>query len=168
MPKMNTIEQRAVGVCNLDEHNEARIERNLFNANGTTWEALRFCKNKDGQHNRVHLVLDENKFVELFEDAIKNGVFHQHTIGSFEDGLGAPRPVPGGDRNRYPMEHSLKTLMKNSMVRIPREAFHRFVGMGRPGGSQGSIGTKPLPGHMPRQPSRSGAPLRRILFWTRR
>jgi hypothetical protein len=80
MPKMNTIEQRAVGVCNLDEHNEARIERNLFNANGTTWEALRFCKNKDGQHNRVHLVLDENKFVELFEDAVKNGVFHQQTI----------------------------------------------------------------------------------------
>ncbi len=80
MPKMNTIEQRAVGVCTLDEHNEGRIERNLFNVNGTTWEALRFCKNKDGQHNRVHLVLDEDKFVELFEDAVKNGVFHQQTM----------------------------------------------------------------------------------------
>jgi hypothetical protein len=80
MPKMNTIEQRAVGVCHLDEHNQGRIERNLFQVNGTTWEALRFCKNKDGQHNRVHLVLDENKFVQLFEDAVKNGVFHQQTI----------------------------------------------------------------------------------------
>jgi hypothetical protein len=80
MPKMNTIEQRAVGICHLDEHNEARIERNLFQVNGTTWEGLRFCKNKDGQHNRVHLVLDEHKFVQLFEDAVKNGVFHPQTI----------------------------------------------------------------------------------------
>lgn len=81
MPKMNTIEQRAVGVCNLDDHNEARIERNLFNANGTTWEGLRFCKNKDGQHNRVHLVIDEEKFVELFQSAVKNGVFSPRTLG---------------------------------------------------------------------------------------
>ena len=81
MPKMNTIERRAVGVCHLDDHNEGRIERNLFNANGTTWEALRFCKNKDGQHNRVHLVLDEDKFVELFRDAVKNGVFRPQTLG---------------------------------------------------------------------------------------
>src|SRR6202049_5191788 len=80
MSKMNTIEQRAVGVCHLDEHNEGRIERNLFNANGLTWEALRFCKNKDGQHNRVHLVLDEEKFVELFQDAVNNGVFRPETI----------------------------------------------------------------------------------------
>jgi hypothetical protein len=81
MPKMNTIEQRAVGVCYLDEHNEARIERNLFQVNGTTWEALRFCKNKDGQHNRVHLVVDEEKFVELFRSAVKNGVFGPRTLG---------------------------------------------------------------------------------------
>jgi len=81
MPKMNTIEQRAVGSCQLDEHNQGRIERNLFNANGKTWEALRFCKNKDGQHNRVHLVLDEEKFVELFRDAVKNGVFRSRTLG---------------------------------------------------------------------------------------
>jgi hypothetical protein len=80
MPKMNTIEQRAVGSCQLDEHNEGRIERNLFNANGKTWEALRFCKNKDGQHNRVHLVLDEDKFVELFADAVKKGVFRPRTL----------------------------------------------------------------------------------------
>jgi hypothetical protein len=81
MSKMNTIERRAVGVCHLDEHNEGRIERNLFHVNGTTWEALRFCKNKDGQHNRVHLVLDEDKFVELFADAVKNGVFQPQTLG---------------------------------------------------------------------------------------
>jgi hypothetical protein len=80
MPKMNTIEQRAVGACQLDKHNQGRIERNLFNANGKTWEALRFCKNKDGRHNRVHLVLDEEKFVELFADAVRNGVFRQRTI----------------------------------------------------------------------------------------
>ena len=80
MAKMSTVEQRAVGSCQLDKHNEGRIERNLFAANGKTWEALRFCKNKDGQHNRVHLVLDEEKFVALFADAVKNGVFHQRTI----------------------------------------------------------------------------------------
>ena len=80
MAKKSTIEQRAVGVCPLDDHNEARIERNLFAGNGESWEALRFCKNKDGQHNRVHLVLGEDKFVELFKNAVKNGVFHQHTL----------------------------------------------------------------------------------------
>ena len=80
MAKMNTIENRAVGTCQLDDHNEGRIERNLFAVSGGTWEALRFCKNKDGRHNRVHLVLDEDKFVELFEDAVKNGVFHQQTV----------------------------------------------------------------------------------------
>lgn len=81
MPKMNTIEQRAVGSCQLDEHNQGRIERNLFNADGKTWEALRFCKNKDGAHNRVHLVLDEEKFVELFRDAVRNGVFSPRILG---------------------------------------------------------------------------------------
>jgi len=81
MPKMNTIEQRAVGACKLDDHNEGRIERNLFQVNGATWEALRFCKNKDGQHNRVHLVIDEDKFVELFGDAVRNGVFRPRTLG---------------------------------------------------------------------------------------
>lgn len=81
MAKMNTIEQRAVGVCHLDDHNQGRIERNLFQVNGTTWEALRFCKSKDGHHNRVHLVLDEATFVELFRDAVKNGVFCPRTLG---------------------------------------------------------------------------------------
>jgi hypothetical protein len=81
MAKMNTIESRAVGTCPLDERNEGRIERNLFAVNGGTWEALRFCKNKDGRHNRVHLVIDEDKFVELFRDAVKNGVFRPQTVG---------------------------------------------------------------------------------------
>ncbi len=81
MPKMSTIESRAVGACKLDDHNEGRIERNLFAVNGGTWEALRFCKNKDGQHNRVHLVIDEEKFVDLFRDAVKNGVFRPQTLG---------------------------------------------------------------------------------------
>ena len=81
MPKkMITIEQRAVVVCQLNDHDEGRIERNLFGANGESWEALRFCKNKDGQHNRVHLVIGEDKFVELFENAVKNGVFQQQTM----------------------------------------------------------------------------------------
>jgi hypothetical protein len=80
MAKMSTVEQRAVGVCQLDDHNQGRIERNLFVVNGGTWEALRFCKHKDGLHNRVHLVIDEAKFVELFQNAINNGVFHQETI----------------------------------------------------------------------------------------
>ena len=81
MAKMSTIENRAVGTCQLDDHNEGRIERNLFAVNGGTWEALRFCKNKDGQHNRVHLVIDEEKFVELFRDAVRNGVFRSGTLG---------------------------------------------------------------------------------------
>lgn len=81
MAKMSTVENRAVGTCQLDDHNEGRIERNLFAVNGGTWEALRFCKNKDGQHNRVHLVIDEERFVELFRNAVKNGVFRPRTLG---------------------------------------------------------------------------------------
>ena len=80
MSKMNTIESRAVGRCQLDDHNEGRIERNLFALNGGTWEALRFCKNKDGKHNRVHLVIGEENFVELFRNAVKNGVFSPRTL----------------------------------------------------------------------------------------
>src|ERR1700730_18313951 len=78
---MSTIERRAVGVCQLDDHNEGRIERNLFAVNGVTWKALRFRKNKDGQHNRVHLVIEEEKFVVLFRDAVKNGVCRPRTLG---------------------------------------------------------------------------------------
>jgi hypothetical protein len=88
MAKMSTIESLAVGKCQLDDHNEGRIERNLFAADGCTREALRFCKNKDGQHNRVHLVIDEDKFVELFRDAVKNGVFRPQTVGKLMAILG--------------------------------------------------------------------------------
>jgi len=88
MAKMSTIESLAVGTCQLDDHNEGRIERNRFAADGGTREALRFCKNKDGQHNRVHLVIDEDKFVELFRDAVKNGVFHPPTVGKLMAILG--------------------------------------------------------------------------------
>jgi|SRR5271170_6662495 len=80
MSKMNTVEHRAVGSFRWDEHDEARIERNLFAHNGDTWEALRFCKNRDGRHNRVHLVIGESEFVELFRDAVEKGVFHQQTL----------------------------------------------------------------------------------------
>jgi hypothetical protein len=77
MSKMSCVEQKAVGRHKLDDHNEGRIERNVFARDGKAWEALRFCKNKDGRHNRVHLVLDQENFVELFKDAVKNGVFSQ-------------------------------------------------------------------------------------------
>ena len=40
-----------------------------------------FARTKDGQHNRVHLVIDEEKFVELFRNAVKNGVFGPRTLG---------------------------------------------------------------------------------------
>lgn len=80
MPKMITLEQRAAGSYYWDEHDEARIERNLFALNGDTWEGLRFCKNRDGRHNRVHLVIGEEEFVDLFRDAVEKGVFHQPTL----------------------------------------------------------------------------------------
>jgi hypothetical protein len=82
--KMVTLEQRAVGTYNWpdDDGNQARIERNLFAFEGTTWEALRFCKHHNGRHNRVHLVIGEDDFVNLFRDAIKNDVFHPRTLNA--------------------------------------------------------------------------------------
>lgn len=77
---MVTVQQRAVGTFNTDEQQQARIERNLFAWNGRSWEALRFCKNKNGRHNRVHLVIEEADFVELFRDAVNNGVFSGEAI----------------------------------------------------------------------------------------
>ena len=77
---MLTLEQRAVGACRLNSKDEARIERNLFALDGDTWEALRFCKNRNGRHNRVHLVIGEAEFVELFRDAVEKSVFHQRTL----------------------------------------------------------------------------------------
>jgi len=80
MPKMITLEQRAVGSYRWDAQDEARIERNLFALNGDTWEGLRFCKNRNGRHNRVHLVIGEAEFVDLFRDAVAKGVFHAQTL----------------------------------------------------------------------------------------
>jgi hypothetical protein len=80
MAKMITLEHRAVGAYRWDDRDEARIERNLFALNGNTWEGLRFCKNRNGRHNRVHLVIGEPEFVDLFRDAVEKGVFHEHTL----------------------------------------------------------------------------------------
>jgi hypothetical protein len=80
MSKMSKVEEIAVGVRRLDDQNEGRIERNIFARDGEVWEALRFCKNKNGRHNRVHLVLDEENFVRLFQDAVRNGVFTQGAL----------------------------------------------------------------------------------------
>lgn len=85
--KMITLEQRAVGRYQWNEHDEARIERNLFALEGETWEALRFCKNRDGRHNRVHLVIGEDEFAELFRDAVRQGVFSSETLRSLHSAL---------------------------------------------------------------------------------
>lgn len=81
--KMATIEQRAVGTYNWGDSEQARIERNLVALNGRTWEALRFCKHKNGRHNRVHLVIEEENFIELFRSAVENGVFSANSLEEF-------------------------------------------------------------------------------------
>jgi hypothetical protein len=91
--KMVTVERRAVGKFNWDNHEQARIERNVFALNGRSWEGLRFCKNRDGRHNRVHLVIEEENFVELFRDAVDKGVFAADTLEKMRSilaGLGDP------------------------------------------------------------------------------
>jgi hypothetical protein len=94
MPKMITIEQRAAGSYHWDDRDEARIERNLFALGGETWEGLRFCKNRNGRHNRVHLVIGEQEFVDLFRDAVEKGVFHQPTLERLRDILSdTPDPL---------------------------------------------------------------------------
>ena len=90
-PKMVTVEQRAVGTFDWDDSEQARIERNMFALNGKTWEGLRFCKNRNGRHNRVHLVIEEENFVELFRDAIKKGVFSPNTLRALRIALGEER-----------------------------------------------------------------------------
>jgi hypothetical protein len=79
MAKMKTIKQIAVGGLERDG-GQARIERNLFECNGETFEAIRFCKNKNGRHVRVHLVVREEEFVELFANAVRKGVFGEATL----------------------------------------------------------------------------------------
>lgn len=80
MSKMSTLKHLAVGSVRLRGPDEARIERNLFVENGDTFEALRFCKNRNGRHNRVHLVIKEPDFVQLFASALQEGVFGARTI----------------------------------------------------------------------------------------
>jgi hypothetical protein len=89
--KMITVEQKAVGRFDWDDSEQARIERNVFALNGRTLEALRFCKNRNGRHNRVHLVIQEEDFVELFRDAVKNGVFSPQTLQGLRTALGEDR-----------------------------------------------------------------------------
>jgi hypothetical protein len=90
--KMVTIEKKAAGVCWLDDEkkDEARIERNEVALDGKTWEALRFCKYRNGRHTRVHLVICEEEFVELFGDAVAKGVFHNETLNKLRGLLGRP------------------------------------------------------------------------------
>ena len=89
--KMVTVEQRAVGTYDWNESEQARIERNLFAFDGEVTEKLRFCKNRNGRHNRVHLVIEESSFVELFASAVKNGVFSEPAIRRLRDILGQRR-----------------------------------------------------------------------------
>ena len=80
MAKMRTVKQIAVGKLRRRGRQEARIERNIFECNGEVFEALRFCKNKNGRHVRVHLVVREGEFVELFRDAVEHKVFAKKTL----------------------------------------------------------------------------------------
>lgn len=93
MAKMVTIEQRAVGVFNWGDNDQARIERNVFAQDGEIREALRFCKNRNGRHNRVHLVIEEKDFVDLFRSAVQNGVFQEETLQKLR-GIVNQRPDP--------------------------------------------------------------------------
>jgi hypothetical protein len=91
--KMITVEHRAVGTYDWpgSANEQARIERNLFAQNGVTWEGLRFCKNRNGRHNRVHLVIQEDGFVDLFQDSVRNGVFSPETLQKLRVVLGVER-----------------------------------------------------------------------------
>lgn len=80
MAKMRTIKQLAVGRLRRRGRQEARIERSLFECEGEVFEALRFCKNKNGRHVRVHLVVREGEFVELFQNAVEHKVFAEQTL----------------------------------------------------------------------------------------
>lgn len=91
--KMVTLKHLAVGSFDWEgSDDQARIERNIFLREGQEpWEALRFCKNRNGRHNRVHLVIREGDFVELFRSAVQNGVFAEETLQSMRNILGERR-----------------------------------------------------------------------------
>ena len=91
MSKMVTVEHRAVGTFEWNDRDQARIERNLVALDGKSWEALRFCKSRNGRHNRVHLVITEEDFVLLFDDAVKKGVFSPAAIQKLRAALGDDR-----------------------------------------------------------------------------
>jgi hypothetical protein len=86
-PKMVTVEQRAVGTFKWNDSDQARIERSLFAFDGGVTEKLRFCKNRNGRHNRVHLVIEEENFVKLFRSAVENGVFSEASIRGMREVL---------------------------------------------------------------------------------
>jgi hypothetical protein len=79
---MRTLKHIRVGELDLKNGGDvARIERNLFaNVNGEVFEALRFCKRHNGRHNRVHLIVKDHEFAELFVAAYEQNVFSPETI----------------------------------------------------------------------------------------
>lgn len=108
MAKMETLKYLRVGELDLESGGDvARIERNLFaTEDGETFEALRFCKNRHGRHNRVHLVIKEGAFVALLEDAINKGVFHDEMLDRLYEFLQRRRKAeqsPGAEAPRNPL-----------------------------------------------------------------
>ena len=108
MSKMKTLKHIRVGELDLRNGGDvARIERNLFaRENGDTFEALRFCKQRNGRHNRVHLVIGEEEFVRLFANAVEQGVFESQSLRKLTQILRSrPRRkkmTDGGSRFRDP------------------------------------------------------------------
>ncbi len=104
MAKMNTIKHLAVGETDLQNDGDvARIERNLFaSEKGETFEAIRFCKTRNGRHNRVHLVIKEDDFAELFRDAVRQGVFHEETLDLLFHALEERRSERSTERSELP------------------------------------------------------------------
>jgi len=111
MAKMNTIKHLAVGSVRLRGLDEARIERNLFAENGHTFEALRFCKNRNGRHNRVHLVIDEQDFVALFAEAVRNRVFGEGTLTKLRAALSDRGETTAKPSERKPGANPLLDLI---------------------------------------------------------
>jgi len=72
---MVTVETLAAGVYNWNKEDQARLERNKILYQGELFQALRFCRFRNGRHTRVHLVITEEDWIRLFENAVQNGVF---------------------------------------------------------------------------------------------
>lgn len=110
MPKMSTIKHLAVGSAPLKNSDEARIERNLFALNGDTFEALRFCKQRNGRHNRVHLVLSEAEFLDLFAHSVRAGVFSRTALLDFAEILRREALADTGPSDALPDDPFLKVI----------------------------------------------------------